>query len=195
MKKIMQHLIETTERFIPKNWKILCPQYIEEHDPISCQAMLGRGTPNTLYLILFIMGSLSSDDIQECERLDDRESWIGQNHGPMRFRGKNIATQEIWLRNVEPWPGDVYFETLVYELAHVAVRRWHSWQMKKRYGKRPCLIGAPHEGDEPMHGPMFQKAFERIISRAEETLGKSALAECREELWIYKLGGRSNGDS
>jgi hypothetical protein len=128
---------------------------------------------------------------------DPGDEWIGKVHGPQRYyrisffakmetrAGKAlrrfgdgvVASTEIWLR--EEWLG---LETLIHELAHVAVQRYSAW--KKGAHRHPDLELALCV-EEDRHGPLFQRFYRTMIKRAERYVCKE-LAENWGELHIYE---------
>ena len=62
--------------------------------------------------------------------------------------------------------------TLLHELAHVAVKRLVAW-------KRQAL-------SETMHGPVFQRAYQRMLARAWKYINADTINEIEAELEYYK---------
>jgi hypothetical protein len=132
---------------------------------------------------------------------DPEDETIGKVHGPQRyyrisffarmetraakalrnFGDGVVASTEIWLR--EEW---LRPETLIHELAHVAVQRYSAW--KKGAHRHPDLELALCI-EEDRHGPLFQRVYRAMINRAERYLCKE-LAENRGELHIYEASPR-----
>ena len=128
---------------------------------------------------------------------DPEDEWMGRVHSPQRyyrisffakmdiqaakalrrFGDGVVAFCEIWLR--EEWLG---LETLIHELAHVAVQRYSAW--KEGAHRHPDLELA-FCVEEEKHGPLFQHFYRTMIKRAERYLFKE-LAENWGELRIYE---------
>jgi hypothetical protein len=172
-----QSLADVANLITPSSWNVFMDQKDE------------RWKPGTLNIRLWIH-EYNGDD-------DPEDEWIGKVHGPQRyyrisffakmdtraakalrrFGDGVVASTEIWLR--EEWLG---LETLIHELAHVAVQRYSAW--KKGAHKNPDLESAVCE-EEHRHGPLFQRFYRTMINRAERYLCEE-LSENRGELRIYE---------
>ena len=122
------------------------------------------------------------DDFENC--------FVGGVKGPIHFNhfslfakidSKSLAALEKYgdktMGTIDMELNRTYLSitTFIHELAHVAVLRWQAWQVGKKYRIE----------DETMHGPIFQKAYERLIIRAEKLLGEP-LEHNRADLEMYR---------
>ena len=70
--------------------------------------------------------------------------------------------------------------TIVHEYAHIAAMR----VLARKKGIHEGIL--VEDFDEPMHGPLFQKAYRRMIIRTENAYGKDMVKVMKSELNIYK---------
>jgi len=172
-----QFLVDVANLITPSNWNV----FIDQKDR--------RWKPGVLNIWLWIH-EYDGDD-------DPEDEWIGKVHSPQRyyrisffakmdiraakalrrFGDGVVASCEIWLR--EEWLG---LETLVHELAHVAVQRYSAW--KQGAHRHPDLELA-FCAEEEKHGPLFQRFYRTMIKRAERYLCQE-LDGNRAELRIYE---------
>jgi len=173
----LQYLVDVINLITPSSWNV----FIDQKDR--------KWRPGVLNIWLWIHEYNGDDDIEdEC---------IGKVHSPQRyyrisffakvdtraakalrrFGDGVVAYCEIWLR--EEWLG---VETLLHELAHVAVQRYSAW--KQGVHRHPDL-GLASCVEEETHGPLFQRFYRTMIKRAERYLCKE-LAENWGELRIYE---------
>ena len=179
-----QSLADLANLITPASWNV----FIDEKD--------GKWKPGVLNIWLRIH-DYDGDD-------DPEDEMIGKIHGPQRYyrlsffakmdtraaKGLRrfgdgvVASTEIWLR--EEWVG---LETLIHELAHVAVERYSAW--KQGAHRHPDLESTSCV-QEDRHGPLFQRLYRTMINRAERYLCKE-LAENRGELRIYESPSQPKG--
>jgi hypothetical protein len=172
-----QGLVDVANLITPPSWNV----FIDQKDE--------KWKPGTLNIRLWIH-EYNGDG-------DPEDEWIGKVHGPQRyyrisffakmetgaakalrrFGDGVVASSEIWVR--EEWVG---LETLIHELAHVAVQRYSAW--KQGAHRHPDLESTSCV-EEDRHGPLFQRLYRTMINRAERYVCKE-LAENRGELRIYE---------
>jgi len=173
-------LLDVANLITPSSWNV----FIDQKDR--------KWQPGVLNIRLWIH---EYDEDDDC--LDTVDDCIGHVHGPQRYYRISffakvetqaakalrrcgdgvVACCEIWLR--EEWLG---VDTLIHELAHVAVQRYSAWKegvhRHPDFGLASCL-------EEETHGPLFQCFYRTMIKRAERYLCKE-LAENWGELRIYE---------
>jgi hypothetical protein len=177
-----QSLVDVANLITPSSWNV----FIDQKDR--------KWVPGVLNICLWIH-EYDGDD-------DPDDEWIGKVHSPQRyyrisffakmdvraakalrkFGDGVVASCEIWLR--EEWLG---LETLIHELAHVAVQRYLA--LKKGAHRNPDLELALCSEKE-MHGPLFQRFYRTMIKRAERYLCKE-LTENWGELRVYESSSSS----
>lgn len=191
LKQIALNLKEQAQSFVPKNWKILCPQYAFEeqftHEEIikgiKEEIRIGRGRPNTLYVAFFLFDDPNNDPLGP-----------SHDHSAMYFYRENVSFIEIRIRaeKSKAFPEVAYLEALVHELAHVAVIRWYVWRLRKKQGK-VTLVVKPSEGD--VHHPTFRRAYHRMITRAKKIAEKNKLKDITDDLEIYRRRRSEEADT
>jgi len=191
LKQIAFNLKKQAQSFVPKNWKILCPQYAFKHQftheeiikEIKEEIRMGRGHPNTLYVAFFLIDDPNDDPLGP-----------SHDHSAMCFYRENISFIEIriWVEGLKAFPEVAYLDALVHELAHVAVIRWYVWRLGKKQGK-VTLVSKPSQGDA--HHPIFRRAYDRMITRAKNIFERNKLKHIIEDLEIYRRKRSEEADT
>ena len=177
----LQYFLDVANLITPSSWNV----FVDQKDR--------KWEPGVLNIWLWIHEYNGDEDTEdEC---------IGQVHGPQRyyrisfyskidiqaakalrrFGDGVVAFCEIRLS--EEWLG---LETLIHELAHVAVQRYSAW--KEGAHRHPDLELA-FCVEEDKHGPLFQRFYRTMIKRAERYVCKE-LCENWGELRIYESSSR-----
>jgi len=87
---------------------------------------------------------------------------------------------------IEIYPVSVFVgleDTIIHELAHVAVGRYETWQQKPLKHKSPFVFKEPEDG---MHGTLFQRFYRIMLHRAEKVFGKERVKEQWRNLEFYE---------
>lgn len=133
---------------------------------------------------------------------DFMEIFSGRVKGPMNFYPismfKGPKTMEAFNRHDEGYiaeiPLEIYpgidtreevFDTLVHELAHIAVVRREAQKLGRENRILQGKVEQNIEG-ESNHGFLFQKAFRRMIIRTEKVFGKEITKKMWRALNVYK---------
>ena len=69
---------------------------------------------------------------------------------------------------------------MVHEMAHIAAVRAHARRLGRKEVKSRSIVGYTFE--KKMHGPLFCKAFQRMIIRTEKAYGKERAKDMRIDL-------------
>ena len=113
------------------------------------------------------------------------EGFVVGGAGPLRYiKGAGLANLEIYYER--QWR-----ETVLHELAHIAVDRWWSW--RTGYGRdKPgeCLVLRYGTEKRIEHDAIFRKALRTVIARAEK-LGVD-YGYIKKELEILEVGKNAN---
>jgi hypothetical protein len=182
----LKEMIECVKKIVPKNWHII---------PLGQKMVL---KPNAFNILLWVYPGPEPEDEEEWEEWFEN-GFVGCVKGPIHFTPISVwreaypeaeeATEKygdrlvarIEMQLIKEWLG---IDTFIHELAHIAVVRWHAQRLGKRHRDEITLVG--QDAEKEQHGPMFQKAYERLIVRAEKILGKNALKHNRADLKMYK---------
>jgi hypothetical protein len=136
---------------------------------------------------------------------EEEADFLGQVHGPLRFLPVGLwasispasrrASKEFphaFLSQIELWLSPLWNldrqGTLVHEMAHIAAVRAHA----RRSGRKDrSIVGQNFE--KKIHGPLFCKAFQRMIIRTEKAYGKEKAKAMRLDLEYFQKRGGEKG--
>ena len=179
--KYEMQILAFAQKIVPKNWNVWI--YKKNY----------KYKPHILNILLRIIdGDINEEDplgfecpMQFCKISFDKEIMPEAMEAFKKYGDFYIAKIDIGLE-----PPGIYWDvwgTLVHELAHVAVERKKAWQQKAYEGIGYMVM---RDIDEDLHGPLFQKAYKRMLIRAEKVLGKKKikLKSAWSELEMYKKG-------
>jgi len=185
LKKVTLNLVQRAERFVPRNWKLFSHHFIESKDELNKkieEIYTSKKIKNALYIEISIFEPISflEADLNEYR---DYFGWAGKVNGPMKWRDGNVAIVEVFLRDILDLNShkDFLMESLVHELAHIAVMRWEGLQLKRKRGQILHLVGG-ESCEHDAHGPVFQKAYKAMIKRTERFLDEKVLKFNKLEL-------------
>jgi len=140
--------------------------------------------------------------------VEEEEDFLGEVHGPLRFYpvGLWASVYPASRRASKEFPHALFSQielrlsflwnlsregTLVHEMAHIAAVRAHARRIGRKARKDRSVVGQNFEED--MHGPLFCKAFRRLIIRTEKVYGKERAKDMRIHLKYFQKGREKNG--
>ncbi len=190
-----QEIMKFCDSITPVNWNFIV-------DNVG----VIKDEPSILNIDIWLLSDEYLNDMEDAYSESDGESdepFVGRVKGPLKFYPSGLLTSKpgksynmktykgpftgfISMEFIKGWIGE---DTLIHELAHVATVRAAAVWDKNRY--KHGMVGQYIEG-ESMHGPLFQRAYETLISRAEKQYGSELVQHNKIDLEMYQTRTHGN---
>ena len=166
-------------RITPKNWNIwinpkdckyipgILSIYLCFHDDDTIDARMGS-----------VHGSIQVYPISIFKEVNPEAAKALKKYGDGPFTQVTI----------EIYPVAVFVgleDTIIHELAHVAVDRYATWQQKPVKKNLSFALEKPEDG---IHGVLFQRFYRIMLHRTEKVFGKERVKEKWKDLEFYEKG-------